>query len=327
MEMVVPHILVAGRPVVLAGGDSFATEGVAHRKCQAARSPEELAAKVVRDVQQVLVVSPGNYQAVALYPRVMMGRNQRENIGIDQDDGRFRSGRWKRSGDTAERTFVSGRGVLHWVRCLCRAAPANGIGLDELSGAATRSGCVGLSRANAATPDSLPGRGGADALRWLKERKPAANSARAFAHRSRSPEGSASNERPVPWIVPPQPGQMAGKSRWVAALKLPWQSRRAWVIKHFGTGMWPLLLKRPTLDSSCDAKWRRPGRIIRTCADDIGCLSGYCDRSRLCGKSPGPPNNGRRDPMRGGALPPVGAAVTCWSGLWRYRANDRSNVP
>ena len=87
MKMVVPHILVAGRPIVLASGDSFATEGIPHGVRQAARGTKEVAAKIVRDVQHVLIVASGYHQTVAFYFSVVVSRNQSEHVGIHQDDG------------------------------------------------------------------------------------------------------------------------------------------------------------------------------------------------------------------------------------------------
>lgn len=87
MKMVVPHILIAGGTVVLASGDSFTAEGILHGLRQAARGTKEVAAKIVRDVQHVLIVAPRYHQAVALYSSVVVSRNQREYVGIHQDNG------------------------------------------------------------------------------------------------------------------------------------------------------------------------------------------------------------------------------------------------
>ena len=87
MKMVVPHILIAGWPVVLASGNSFTPESIPHGLCQATRGTEEVAAKVVRDVQHVLVVAPRHHQAIAFYSSVVVSRNQREHVGIHQDNG------------------------------------------------------------------------------------------------------------------------------------------------------------------------------------------------------------------------------------------------
>lgn len=86
MKMVVPHILVAGGTVVLASGDAFAPEGIAHRLRQAARGTKEVAAKVVRDIQHVLIVAPRYHEAVAFYSGVVVSRNQSEQVGIHQDN-------------------------------------------------------------------------------------------------------------------------------------------------------------------------------------------------------------------------------------------------
>lgn len=107
MKVVVPDILVAGRPVVLASRYPFATEDLLHGVRQAARGTKEVAAKVVGDVQHVLIVMPGYHQAVAFYPGVVVSRNQGEHVRVRQDNCRFRSRRWKCLGNTAERTFVS----------------------------------------------------------------------------------------------------------------------------------------------------------------------------------------------------------------------------
>jgi len=87
MKMVVPHILIAGWTVVLASGDSFTPEGIPHSLCQATRGTKEVATKVVRDVQHVLIVAPRHHQAVAFYSSVVVSRNQSEHVGIHQDNG------------------------------------------------------------------------------------------------------------------------------------------------------------------------------------------------------------------------------------------------
>lgn len=87
MEMVVPHILVAGGTVVLASGNAFAPEGIAHGMRQATRGTKEVAAKVVRDIQHVLIVPARYHQAVAFYSGVVVSRNQGEHVRIHQDNG------------------------------------------------------------------------------------------------------------------------------------------------------------------------------------------------------------------------------------------------
>lgn len=87
MKMVVPHILVAGWAVVLARGDSLTPESIPHSLCQSARCTKEVAAKVVRDVQHVLIVAPRHHQAIAFYSSVVVRRNQSEHVGIHQDNG------------------------------------------------------------------------------------------------------------------------------------------------------------------------------------------------------------------------------------------------
>lgn len=86
MKMKVPHILIAGWPVVLTSGDSFTPEGIAHSVRQATRGTKEVATKVVRDVQHVLIVAPRYHQAVAFYSSVVVRRNQGEHVGIHQDN-------------------------------------------------------------------------------------------------------------------------------------------------------------------------------------------------------------------------------------------------
>lgn len=87
MKMKMPHILITGRPVVLASGDSFTPERIPHRVRQATRGTKEVVAKVVRDVQHVLIVAPRHHQAIAFYSSVVMGRNQSEHVGVHQDNG------------------------------------------------------------------------------------------------------------------------------------------------------------------------------------------------------------------------------------------------
>ena len=65
MEMVVPHNLIAGWPVVLASGDSFTPKGIQHSVRQATRGTKKVIAKVVWDVQHVLIVTTRYHQAVA----------------------------------------------------------------------------------------------------------------------------------------------------------------------------------------------------------------------------------------------------------------------
>lgn len=86
MKMKMPHILIAGRSVVLASGDSFTLERISHSVRQVARGSKEVAAKVVRDVEHVLVMAPRHHQAVAFYSSVVMSRNESENVGIHQDN-------------------------------------------------------------------------------------------------------------------------------------------------------------------------------------------------------------------------------------------------
>lgn len=87
MKMVVPHVLITGWTVVLASGDSLTPEGIPHGVRQAARGTKEVAAEVVRDVQHVLIVASRYHQAVALYSRVVVSRNQSEDVVVYQDDG------------------------------------------------------------------------------------------------------------------------------------------------------------------------------------------------------------------------------------------------
>lgn len=87
MKMVVPHILITGGTVVLASGDSLTPEGIPHGVRQATRGTKEVVAKVVRDIQHVLIVAPRYHQAVAFDSRVVVGRNQSEHIRIHQDNG------------------------------------------------------------------------------------------------------------------------------------------------------------------------------------------------------------------------------------------------
>lgn len=107
MEMKVPHILIPGWPIVLARGDSFAAEGIPHGVRQTTRGTEEVVSKVVGYIKHVLVMEPGNYQAVAFYSSVVVERNKGEHVGIHQDHGCFRSERRKRLCNAAERTRVS----------------------------------------------------------------------------------------------------------------------------------------------------------------------------------------------------------------------------
>ena len=113
MKMKVPHILIAGWPVVLTSGDSFTLEDIPHSVRQATRGTEEVAAKVVRDVQHVLIVAPRHHQAVAFYSSVVVSRNESEHIGVHQDNGCFWSRRRERLSNGAERTRISGWSMLH----------------------------------------------------------------------------------------------------------------------------------------------------------------------------------------------------------------------
>jgi len=111
--MKVPHILIAGWPIVLASGDSFTPEGISHSLCQATRGTKDVGAKGVRDVQNVLIVASGDHQAVAFYSTVVVSRNQSEHVGIHKDNGCFWCRRRKRLSNTAERTLVPGGSILH----------------------------------------------------------------------------------------------------------------------------------------------------------------------------------------------------------------------
>lgn len=113
MKVVVPHILISGGSVVLASRNSFTAERILHRVCQSTCDTKEVITQVIRDIQHVLIVTTRYHQAVAFYAAIVVSRNQSEHVGIDQDHGRFWSRRWKRLSNTAERTFVSGWGMLH----------------------------------------------------------------------------------------------------------------------------------------------------------------------------------------------------------------------
>ena len=113
MKVEVPYILIARRTVVLAGGDALAPERAAHGLRHTPRGTKEVAAKVVRNVQDVLMVASGYHQAVAFYPGVVVKRDECEDVGIHQHNGCFRRGRWKRPGDGTERTRVSRGSMLH----------------------------------------------------------------------------------------------------------------------------------------------------------------------------------------------------------------------
>ncbi len=89
MKMKMPHILVAGRSVVLASGDTFTPEGIPHGVRQVTRGSKEVAAEIVRDVEHVLVMAPRHHQTVAFYSSVVMSGNESENVGIHQDDRCF----------------------------------------------------------------------------------------------------------------------------------------------------------------------------------------------------------------------------------------------
>jgi len=82
MEMVVPHILIAGWSIVLASGDSFTTKGTLHSMSYATRGTKEVVAEVVRYVQHVLIVAPRHHQTVALNSTVVVSRNQGEHVRI-----------------------------------------------------------------------------------------------------------------------------------------------------------------------------------------------------------------------------------------------------
>ena len=87
MKMKVPHILIAGWPIVLTSGNSLTPEGNPHSVRKTARGTKEFVAKVVRDVEHVFVVAPRYHQAIAFYSSVVVGRNQREHVVIHQDNG------------------------------------------------------------------------------------------------------------------------------------------------------------------------------------------------------------------------------------------------
>ena len=113
MKMKMPDVLIAGWPVVLAGGDAFTPENIPHGVRQVTRSPKEVVAKIVRDVQYVLIVASRDHQAVAFYSGVVVRRNESKHVGIYKDDGCFWSRRRQRLRNSAERTLVPGWSVLH----------------------------------------------------------------------------------------------------------------------------------------------------------------------------------------------------------------------
>mgnify|MGYP001232409528 CR=1 FL=1 len=111
--MKVPHILIAGWPVVLAGGNALAAESLLHCPRQTTGGAKAGRAELVRDVEQVLMVLAWREQAVAADPGVVVQRHESEHFGFDEHDRfRWRSGR-QRLGNAAERAVVSGRCVLH----------------------------------------------------------------------------------------------------------------------------------------------------------------------------------------------------------------------
>lgn len=113
MEVEVPDILVSGWTVVLPSGNAAAVECLLHCTRQASGCTEECIAEAVRNVEHVLVVLSGNYQAISLDISVVVKRHEREDLGIYQRDRGFRTRRRKFLGEPAERTVVSGRRVLH----------------------------------------------------------------------------------------------------------------------------------------------------------------------------------------------------------------------
>lgn len=130
MKMEVPHILVASGSIVLARGNAFAPEDTPHSLGQATRGTKELIPEVVRDIQHVLIVAPRHHQAVAFYSGVVVKRNEREHVGVHQDNGCFRARRRQRPGNAAKRTLVAGWSILHEARHSSEAAPRSA-GLDE----------------------------------------------------------------------------------------------------------------------------------------------------------------------------------------------------
>jgi len=87
MHMEVPHILIAGRPVVLARGDALALENVLHGPRQVPRGAKEIGTETVRNIQHVLAVRPGNHQVVALDSRIVVRRYEGKHVLIDQHYG------------------------------------------------------------------------------------------------------------------------------------------------------------------------------------------------------------------------------------------------
>jgi len=113
MQVIVPNVLVAGWPVVLAGRDTLAPKSSLHGLRQTARDAENIGAECVGYVEDIFVVASWCNQAVAFDGSVLVQRNEGKNLRLLQDDSRFRWWSWQRHRQSAERTIVVGWSVLH----------------------------------------------------------------------------------------------------------------------------------------------------------------------------------------------------------------------
>ncbi|HEY6645130.1 MAG TPA: hypothetical protein VIZ63_23575 [Povalibacter sp.] len=87
VKMEVPHVLIAGRPIVLTRGDALTPKCLPHRARYKTGRSKEVTAKVIRNFQHVLVMKPRCDQAIAPQTSVVMQRNKAKHIRLHQDNG------------------------------------------------------------------------------------------------------------------------------------------------------------------------------------------------------------------------------------------------
>ncbi len=113
MKMEMPNVLITGGTIVLTGRDALASKCIP--KCvrhQASRA-KEIFAKIVGNIQHILVVDSRHDKAVAADSRVVMKWNEGEHARLYQNDRRRRSRLMQCVCQVAKRTFVARRRVFH----------------------------------------------------------------------------------------------------------------------------------------------------------------------------------------------------------------------
>ncbi len=113
MKMEMPDVLITGGTIVLTGRDALASKRIP--KCvrhQASRA-KKVFAKVVGNIQHILIVDSRRDKAVAADSRIVMKWNEGEHARLYQNDRRRGSRLMQCVCQMAKRAFVARRRVSH----------------------------------------------------------------------------------------------------------------------------------------------------------------------------------------------------------------------